>query len=87
LALERDPENIYFLAQSAAALVKRNWSVEVREKNAGNAVKNKMLLLSDKEEAKILLAKAIAAYNSKTNPSPIETAKYEQALKLQAKLR
>jgi hypothetical protein len=46
-----------------------------------------MLLLSDKEEAKILLAKAIAAYNSKTNPSPIETAKYEQALKLQAKLR
>jgi uridylate kinase len=35
----------------------------------------------------ILLAKAIAAYNSKTNPSPIETAKYEQALKLQVKLR
>lgn len=87
LALERDPENIYFLSQSAAALIKRNWSVEMREKNAGNAVKNKILLLSDKEEAKILLAKAIAAYNSKTNPTPIETKKYEQALKLQAKLR
>lgn len=87
LALERDPENIYFLAQSAAALVKRNWSVEMREKNAGNAVKNRILLLSDKEEAKKLLVRAVAAYNSKSNPSPIEKAKYEQALKLQAKLR
>lgn len=86
LALERDPENIYFLSQAAAALIKRNWSIEMREKNAGNAVKNKILLLSDKEEAKILLARAIAAYNSKTNPSPIETEKYEQAVKLQAKL-
>lgn len=87
LALERDPENIYFLTQSAAALMKRDWSVKEREKNAGNAVKNKLLLLSDKEEAKILLAKAIATYKSKTNPSPIEKTKYEQALKLQAKLR
>lgn len=86
LALERDPENIYFLSQSAAALIRRNWSVAVREKNAGNAAKNKVLLLSDKEEAKILLARAVAAYNSKPNPSQIEKEKYEQALKLQAKL-
>lgn len=86
LALERDPENIYFLSQAAAALMRRNWSVATREKNAGNAVKNKMLLLSDKEEARILLARAVAAYNSKQNPSKIETEKYEQALKLQAKL-
>ena len=86
LALERDPENVYFLSQAASALIKRNWSIEMREKNAGNAIKNKILLLSDKEEAKILLARAIAAYNSKTNPSPIETEKYEQAVKLQAKL-
>ena len=51
------------------------------------AVKNRILLLSDKEEAKKLLVRAVAAYNSKSNPSPIEKAKYEQALKLQAKLR
>jgi hypothetical protein len=88
LALERDPENIYFLAQAAAALVKRNWSVEEREKNVGNATqKNRILLLSDKEEAKKLLERAVSAYNSKANPTPIEKAKYEQALKLQAKLR
>lgn len=88
LALEHDPENIYFLSQAAAALIKRNWSVDVREKNAANAtVKNKVLLLSDKEEAKILLARAVAAYNAKPNPSQIEKEKYEQALKLQAKLR
>ncbi len=88
LALERDPENIYFLVQAAAALVKRNWSVEMREKNVGNATqKNRILLLSDKEEAKRLLERAVSAYNSKANPTPIEKAKYEQALKLQAKLR
>ena len=86
LALEREPENIYFLTQAAAALMKRNWSVAVREKNADGAVKNKMLLLSDKEEAKMLLTRAVAAYKSKSNPSQIEKEKYEQALKLQAKL-
>ena len=81
-------QNIYFLAQAAAALVKRNWSVEEREKNVGNATqKNRILLLSDKEEAKKLLERAVSAYNSKVNPTPIEKAKYEQALKLQAKLR
>lgn len=86
LALERDPENIYFLSQAAAALMKRNWSIATREKNAGSTVKNKVLLLSDKEEAKILLARAVAVYNSKQNPSQIEKEKYEQALKLQTKL-